>query len=83
MSTIITTTTKTVTEPKESQKLSIHPVRHVERHTTQQKKCYHGANAAKRPPSRQRRPERQNQVPEGTNQNDSNETTQAAARNLN
>ena len=42
-------------------------------------KCYYGANAANRPlPPRQRRPERQNQV-----QNDSNETTQAAAQNLN
>ena len=36
-STIIETTTKTVTEPKESQKLFIHPVRHVERQTTPQK----------------------------------------------
>ena len=83
MSTLITTTTKTVTEPKESQKLFIHPVRHVERHTIPQKKCYHGANAANRPPPRQGRPKRQNQVPERANQNDSNETTQAAARNLN
>ena len=45
--------------------------------------CYHGANAANRPPSREIRPERQNQVQEGANQNDSNETTQAAAQNLN
>ena len=45
--------------------------------------CYHGANAANRPPPRQRRPERQNKVQERANQNDSNETTQAAARNLN
>ena len=37
MSTIITTTTKTVTEPKESQQLFIHPVRHVERQTTPQR----------------------------------------------
>ena len=44
---------------------------------------YHGANAANRPPPRQRRPERQNQVQERANQNDSNETTQAAAQNLN
>ena len=47
------------------------------------KKCYNGANAAKRPPPRQRRPERQNQVQERANQNDSNGTTQAAAQNLN
>ena len=44
-------------------------------------KCYYGANAANRPPPRQRRPERQ--VQEGANQNNSNETTQAAAHNLN
>ena len=50
-------------------------------HSTE--KCYHGANAAKRPPLRQRRPERQNQVQERANQNDSNETIQAAAQNLN
>ena len=37
MSTIITTTTKTVTEPIERQKLFIHPVRHVERQTTRQR----------------------------------------------
>ena len=43
--------------------------------------CYHGANAANRPPPRQRIPERQNQVQERANQNDSNETTQAAAQN--
>ena len=32
-STILTTTTETVTEPKESQKLFTHPVRHVARQT--------------------------------------------------
>ena len=31
MSTMLTTTTETVTEPKESQKLFTHPVRHVAR----------------------------------------------------
>ena len=46
-------------------------------------KCYQGANAANRPPPRQRRPERQNQVQKRANENDSNETTQAAAQNLN
>ena len=50
-------------------------------HSTEQ--CYFGANAANRPPPRQRRPERQNQVPERANQNDSNEAPQAAAQNLN
>ena len=46
-------------------------------------KCYFGANAANRPPPRHRRPERQNQVQEKANQNDSNESNQAAAQNLN
>ena len=41
-------------------------------HSTE--KCYHGANAANRPPPRPRRPERQNQVQERANQKDSNET---------
>ena len=50
-------------------------------HSTE--KCYFGANAANRPPPRHWRPERQNQVPERVNQNDSNETTQAAVQNLN
>ena len=50
-------------------------------HSTE--KCYYGANAANRPPPRQRKPERQNQVQERANQNDSNETTQAEAQNLN
>ena len=34
---ITTTTTETVTEPKESQKLFIHPVRHVEKQTIPQR----------------------------------------------
>ena len=50
-------------------------------HSTE--KCYFGANAANRPPPRHRRPERQNQVQERANQNDSNESNQAAAQNLN
>ena len=50
-------------------------------HSTE--RCYHGANAANRPPPRQRRPERQNQVQERADQNDSNEINQAAAQNLN
>ena len=45
--------------------------------------CYHVANAANRPPPRQRRPERQNQVQERANRNDSIETTRAAAQYLN
>ena len=43
----------------------------------------HGANAANRPPPRQKRAERRNHVQERANQNDSNVTTQAAAQNLN
>ena len=50
-------------------------------HSTE--RCYQGANAANRPPPRQRRPERQNQVQEGAIQNDSNENNQAVAQNLN
>ena len=50
-------------------------------HSTE--RCYHGANAANRPPPRQRRPERQNQVHERANQNDSNENSQVVAQNLN
>ena len=50
-------------------------------HSTE--KCYYGANAANRPPLRHRRLERQNQVQERANQNESNETNQAAAQNLN
>ena len=34
---VTTTTTKTVTEPKESQKLLTHPVRHVARQTVPQR----------------------------------------------
>ena len=49
-------------------------------HSTE--KCYFGANAVNRPPPRQRRPERQNQVSERANQSDSNEAPQAAAQNL-
>ena len=83
-STILATTTETVTEPKESQKLFTHPKRHVVRQTIPQRdaRCYHGANAANRPPPRQRRPERQNQVQERTVQNDSKENSQAVAQNL-
>ena len=40
-------------------------------------KCYNGTNAANRPPPRQRRPERQNQLQETASQNDSNEIAQA------
>ena len=77
-STILTTTTTgTVTEPKENQKLFTHAVRHETNHSTE--RCYHGANAANRPPPRQRRPERQNEVQERAAQNDSNENNQAVA----
>ena len=50
-------------------------------HSTE--KCYYGAHAANRPPLWHRRPEKQIQVQERASQNDSNETTQAAAQNLN
>ena len=50
-------------------------------HSTE--KCYFGANAANRPPTRHRRQERQNQLSERANQSDNNEAPQAAAQNLN
>ena len=50
-------------------------------HSTE--RCYHGANAANRPPPRQKRAERQNQVQERAVQNDSNENSQAVAQSLN
>ena len=50
-------------------------------HSTQ--KCYYGANVTNRPPLRHKRPKRQNQVQKRAKQNDSNESTQAAAQNLN
>ena len=50
-------------------------------HSTE--KCYFGANATNRPPSRHRRPERQNQVSGRANQCDTNEAPQAAVQNLN
>ena len=78
-STILITTTRTVTEPKESRKLFTHPMRYVEKQTTPEK-CYFGANAVNRPPPRDRRPEKQNQVPERANQSDSNEVPQAATK---
>ena len=83
MSTTTITTTKLVTEPKESRKLLTHPVRHVEKPNHSTEKCYSGSNAANRPPPRHRRPERQNQVPERANQSDANEAPQAAAQSLN
>ena len=45
--------------------------------------CYYGAKASNRSTPRHRRPKRPNQVQERANQNDSNETTQAAAKNIN
>ena len=82
-STKITTATKTVTEPKERRKLFTHPVRHLERQTTPQRNAtMEPTQPIDRHPGTEDR-KRQNQVQERTNQNDSNETTQAAAQNLN
>ena len=50
-------------------------------HSTE--RFYRGANAANRPPPRQRRPERQNQVQQRASQNGSTEINQAAAQNIN
>ena len=79
--TSINTTTETVPEPREGQKLFTDPVTSGKtNHSTE--KCYFGANAAHRPPPRHRRPERQNQVQERANQSNSKETFQAAAQKL-
>ena len=62
----------------------VYPLREIcgqTNHSTE--KCYYGANAANRPPPLHRRPERQNHVQERASQNDSNETAQAPAQNLN
>ena len=50
-------------------------------HSTE--KCYLGANAANRPPTRNRRPEGQNQVQQRNAQNNSDGNVQAAAQTLN
>ena len=50
-------------------------------HSTE--KCYLGANAAKRPPPRNRRPEGQNQSQQNNAQNNSDGNVQAAAQALN
>ena len=65
----------------ENQDLSTHLVRPVVRPTIPQKKSYFGANAAKGTLSRNRRPERQKQIQQRNNQNNSNEGAQATARN--
>ena len=77
-----TTTTKTITDPRESQKRFTHPVRHVERQTTPQKNATMEPRQPKeRLPSKEDRKE--SQVQDRANQNDSNETTQTPAQNLN
>ena len=50
-------------------------------HSTE--RCYLGANAANRPPPRNRRPEGQNQAPQRNTQNKSDGNAQAAAQPLN
>ena len=50
-------------------------------HSTE--KCYHGANAANRPPPRNRRPEGQNQSQQKNARSDSDGNVQAAAQALN
>ena len=78
------TTTKTVTELKESQKPFIHPVRHVGRQNTPQRNA---TMEPMQPKDRHTIPgteDRKDRITsEKANQNDSNETTQAAARILN
>ena len=76
------TTTKTVTEPKESRKLFTHPVRHVVKQTTPQRNVtLEPMQPIDRLPGREDRKDKIGS--KKANQNDSNETTQAAAQNLN
>ena len=84
-STIITTIIpKTVTEPKENQKLFIHPMRHVEKQTAPQRVVpWEPMQPIVLLPPWHRRPEGQKQVQERANQSVSNEKVQAAAQKLN
>ena len=82
-STILTTTTGTVTEPKESQKLFTHPVRHVVRQTIQQREAImEPMQPIDRLPGREDR-KHKTRIQERGFQNDSNENSQAVAQNLN
>ena len=81
-STILTTTTGKVTAERKPK--TVYPPCETcgkTNHSTE--RCYHGANAANRPPPRQRRPERKTQVQERAVQNDSNENSQAVVQSLN
>ena len=62
--------------------LSSHPKRRVVELATPQK-CYLGANAANKPPPRNRRPKGQNQVQQRNAQSNSDGNVQAAAPILN
>ena len=81
-STIITTTTETVTEPKGSQKLFIHPVRHVEGQTIPQRHAtMEPMQSIDRLPGKE---DRKHKIrSKKANHNDSNDTTPAATQNLN
>ena len=83
VSIIIITTTRTVTEPRESRKLFMHPLRRAEKQTTPQRNVILEPMQTIARLPRHVRPERQNQVPERANLNDSKEVPQAAAQNLN
>ena len=72
--------TKQKTEMTENQELSNHIVRPVVLPNISQKKCYFEANAANRPPPRNRRPERQTQVTQRDVQNNSNVSAQVASQ---
>ena len=79
---LTTSTTKTVTERNENRKLFIHPVRHVEKQTTPQRKTtMERMQAIDRLPGIEDRKKRTRS--KKANQNDSNEKIQAAAQNLN
>ena len=68
----ITTTTKTMSELKKSQKTVYPPCETCRKTNHSAEKFYYGANEANRPPPRHRKPERQNEVQEKDNQSDSN-----------
>ena len=71
--------TKTVTERIGGSKTVYPPCETCAKTNHSTEKCYYGVNAANRVPPRHRRPERQKQVQEGANQNDSKEVAHTAA----
>ena len=73
---------KQVIKKTEDLDLSTHPVRPVVKLNTPQRNVFFGANAINRPPPRNRRPERQNQVQQRNAQSNSGGNVQAATQTL-